>query len=115
MEDVMRQRRMFHRVSYVAAACILMFAGIAAQSVHEAPPGAAATGRLASSAEPGQRLRVSGVVVGRDGARKPKPAAQALSAFGCQGRMVVRNGQAGFISKRSRPSAYPLRSLGWRS
>ena len=64
----MRQRRMFHRVSYVAAACILMFAGIAAQSVHEAPPGAAATGRLASSAEPGQRLRVSGVVVGRDGA-----------------------------------------------
>lgn len=41
---------------------------IAAQSVHEAPPSAPSTGRLAAAGEPGQPLTVSGVVVGPDGA-----------------------------------------------
>lgn len=40
----------------------------AAQSIHEAPADAPSTGRVAPDGEPGSPLRVSGVVVGRDGA-----------------------------------------------
>jgi protocatechuate 3,4-dioxygenase beta subunit len=40
----------------------------AAQSVHEAPASAPSTGRLAPQGEPGQRLQVSGDVVGPDAA-----------------------------------------------
>ena len=39
-----------------------------AQSVHEAPPAAPSTGRVVPPGEPGQPLRVSGLVVGPDGA-----------------------------------------------
>jgi protocatechuate 3,4-dioxygenase beta subunit len=42
-----------------------------AQSVHEAPPTAASTGRVAPQGEPGQPLHVSGVVVAPDGAPVP--------------------------------------------
>jgi protocatechuate 3,4-dioxygenase beta subunit len=41
---------------------------IAAQSIHEAPANAAATGRVAPAGEPGEPLTVSGTVVGPDGA-----------------------------------------------
>ena len=41
---------------------------VAAQSVHEAPANAPASGRVAPAGEPGQPLSVSGVVVGLDGA-----------------------------------------------
>src|SRR5688500_2677338 len=37
------------------------------QPVHEAPADALSTGRLAPPTEPGERLTVSGVVVGADG------------------------------------------------
>jgi protocatechuate 3,4-dioxygenase beta subunit len=39
----------------------------AAQSIHEAPASAPSVGRLAPEGEPGQRLQVSGLVVGADG------------------------------------------------
>jgi protocatechuate 3,4-dioxygenase beta subunit len=39
-----------------------------AQSVHEAPASAPSTGRVAPQDEPGQALRVTGVVVGAEGA-----------------------------------------------
>jgi protocatechuate 3,4-dioxygenase beta subunit len=42
-------------------------AAIVAQSIHEAPATAPSTGRVAPQGEPGQPLRVSGVVVGPDG------------------------------------------------
>ena len=41
--------------------------GLHAQAVHEAPADAPSTGRLAPAGEPGTPLKVSGVVVGRDG------------------------------------------------
>lgn len=41
---------------------------IAAQSIHQAPANAAATGRLTPAGEPGEPLTVSGTVVGPDGA-----------------------------------------------
>ena len=40
---------------------------LAAQSIHQAPPGAASTGRLSPVGEPGEPLTVSGTVVGADG------------------------------------------------
>jgi protocatechuate 3,4-dioxygenase beta subunit len=55
-------------VALVAAAlAILNFPGLA-QSVHEAPPSAPSSGRVAPQGEPGEPLTVSGVVVGPDGA-----------------------------------------------
>lgn len=58
--------------SRVAARLAVAFAvalvGVAtAQSVHEAPAGAPATGRVVPDGEPGQPLSVSGVVVAADG------------------------------------------------
>ena len=50
-------------------AVILLCGSAAAQSIHEAPPNAPSRGALAPKGEPGQPLRVSGVVV--DGAGKP--------------------------------------------
>jgi protocatechuate 3,4-dioxygenase beta subunit len=44
------------------------FTALTAQTVHEAPASAPSSGRVAPQGEPGQSLRVSGVVVGRDGA-----------------------------------------------
>jgi len=72
MEDSMRRSievttRSVHRIA-VTLAIVAATAGIAAQSVHEAPAEAPSTGRVAPQGEPGQALRVSGVVVGRDGA-----------------------------------------------
>ena len=72
MEDSMRRSidvttRSVHRIA-VTLAIVSAIAGIAAQSVHEAPAEAPSTGRVAPPAEPGQALRVSGIVVGRDGA-----------------------------------------------
>jgi protocatechuate 3,4-dioxygenase beta subunit len=52
----------------IAAVFACAGAGVAAQSVHEAPPAAPASGRVAPQGEPGQVLHVSGVVVGTDGA-----------------------------------------------
>ena len=47
---------------------LICIGGIAAaQAIHEAPAGAPSTGRLATQGEPGQPLRVSGVVVAADG------------------------------------------------
>ena len=56
------------RTSAVIVATVLL-AGVAglAQSIHEAPPGAPSTGRLAPEGEPGEPLRVTGVVVKADG------------------------------------------------
>lgn len=48
-------------------AVLILAAGVAAQSVHEAPAGAPSTGRLAPQGEPGETLAVSGIVVGADG------------------------------------------------
>jgi protocatechuate 3,4-dioxygenase beta subunit len=42
---------------------VAMLALAAAQSVHEAPPNAPSTGRVAPASEPGEPLAVSGVVV----------------------------------------------------
>lgn len=49
---------------------VLVLSGVVAavQVVHEAPAGAPSTGHLAPAGEPGQRLHVSGVVVGPDNA-----------------------------------------------
>ena len=57
------------RVSRIAIAVVITLAGVSptAQSVHEAPAGAPSNGRVAPQGEPGQRLMVSGVVVGPDG------------------------------------------------
>lgn len=52
----------------LAALLALAVGPAAAQSVHEAPASAPSTGRVAPEGEPGQRLQVSGVVVGADGA-----------------------------------------------
>jgi protocatechuate 3,4-dioxygenase beta subunit len=49
-------------------AVVLLAAGIAAQTAHEAPANAPSTGRVTPSGEPGQALTVSGVVVGPDDA-----------------------------------------------
>jgi protocatechuate 3,4-dioxygenase beta subunit len=46
---------------------VMVVAGLAAQ-VHEAPANAPSAGRLAPQSEPGDRLTVSGIVVGPDGA-----------------------------------------------
>jgi protocatechuate 3,4-dioxygenase beta subunit len=50
------------RAVLVALVCLPAFA----QSVHEAPAGAPSAGRVTPQGEPGQPLRVSGVVVRRD-------------------------------------------------
>ena len=52
----------------IALGVALAAMAAAAQSVHEAPASAPSTGRLAPQGEPGQRLQVSGVVVGPDAA-----------------------------------------------
>jgi protocatechuate 3,4-dioxygenase beta subunit len=55
-----------------ALACVALASlSAAAQSVHEAPAAAPSTGRVAPQGEPGQPLRVSGVVSGADGAPVP--------------------------------------------
>jgi protocatechuate 3,4-dioxygenase beta subunit len=63
------------RPIYAIAAVILVTAATlttaATQAVHEAPVGAPSTGRVVPQGEPGQPLRVSGVVVGREGAPIP--------------------------------------------
>ncbi|HYE85821.1 MAG TPA: hypothetical protein VEA16_05670 [Vicinamibacterales bacterium] len=51
----------------LVVATLLLSASLIGQSVHEAPATAPSTGRLASPQEPGDRLTVSGVVVGADG------------------------------------------------
>jgi protocatechuate 3,4-dioxygenase beta subunit len=65
MEGLMRHA--FALTSRIALAGLLTIAApIAAQSVHEAPPGAPSTGRLTPQSEPGTPLHVSGVVVATD-------------------------------------------------
>jgi protocatechuate 3,4-dioxygenase beta subunit len=54
--------------SALLAASVVFTPTIHAQSVHEAPADAPSRGRLATQSEPGQPLRVTGVVVGPDGA-----------------------------------------------
>jgi protocatechuate 3,4-dioxygenase beta subunit len=49
------------------AISIALATTLAAQSLHEAPPGAPSTGRLTAQSEPGTPLHVSGVVVTADG------------------------------------------------
>ena len=56
------------RVRLSAALLLVLAIPIAAQSIHEAPANAPATGRVAPAGEPGQPLTVSGSVVGPDGA-----------------------------------------------
>jgi protocatechuate 3,4-dioxygenase beta subunit len=56
------------RVRLSAALLLVFTISIAAQSIHEAPANAPATGRVAPAGEPGQSLTVSGTVVGPDGA-----------------------------------------------
>jgi protocatechuate 3,4-dioxygenase beta subunit len=72
MEGVMRQSFAAARrnTSRLAIAVLVGLAGsaAAAQSVHEAPPAALSTGRVAPPGEPGRPLHVAGVVVGPDGA-----------------------------------------------
>jgi protocatechuate 3,4-dioxygenase beta subunit len=72
MEGLMRQsfssrdrRRFRGAVGLFVVSAVL---AAAAQSMHEAPGSAPAAGRVAPQGEPGQRLTVSGVVVGADGA-----------------------------------------------
>jgi protocatechuate 3,4-dioxygenase beta subunit len=69
MEGVMRVVFTGRRASLVAIVIVIAL-GISttAQSVHEAPASAPATGRVAPPSEPGQRLQVSGVVIDPDGA-----------------------------------------------
>jgi protocatechuate 3,4-dioxygenase beta subunit len=57
-------------IGIVVAASAVLGAGlfVAAQSVHEAPATSPSTGRVAPQGESGQALRVTGVVVGADGA-----------------------------------------------
>ena len=56
-----------HLVRLAVAIVIAHAPHAAAQSLHEAPPEAPATGRIAPQGEPGQPLHVSGLVVGPDG------------------------------------------------
>jgi protocatechuate 3,4-dioxygenase, beta subunit len=46
--------------------CVLTMVVSLAQAVHEAPPQAPSTGRVAPASETGERLRVSGIVVRAD-------------------------------------------------
>lgn len=59
-----------HAVSRLTVAALLALTCVAAaaQTVHEAPAAAASSGRLAPPGEPGRVLRVTGTVVGPDGA-----------------------------------------------
>ena len=59
--------RAFSRLA-IAAAMAMPCATAAAQAVHEAPPAASSSGRVTPQGEPGQPLRVNGVVVAPDGA-----------------------------------------------
>ena len=52
----------------VTLACLCGPVAAAVQSIHEAPANAPSTARLTPPNEPGDRLTVSGVVVGADGA-----------------------------------------------
>ena len=63
-------RQSIRHVQRVTLAVVVALGGVSAvaQSVHEAPPGAASAGRVAPEGEPGQPLNVSGVVAGPDGA-----------------------------------------------
>lgn len=56
------------RIAYVIVAAAVCTAIVAAQSLHEAPAAAPSTGRVAPAGEPGPPMRVSGTVVGPDGA-----------------------------------------------
>ena len=59
------------RCSIASLAAVLVLGSLAvltAQAVHEAPAGSPSAGRVVPQGEPGQTLRISGVVVGRDGA-----------------------------------------------
>jgi protocatechuate 3,4-dioxygenase beta subunit len=55
-------------VSLAALLLVVSLTALTAQTVHEAPASAPSNGRVVPQGEPGQSLRVSGVVVGRDGA-----------------------------------------------
>jgi protocatechuate 3,4-dioxygenase beta subunit len=63
---------MHARSNHVSLVAIALLAGTLAsalaQTAHEAPSSAPSSGRVAPQGEPGQRLQVSGVVVGPDGA-----------------------------------------------
>ena len=54
-------------------AALLFLSTLPAQSIHEAPAGAPATGQMAPQGEPGQPLRVTGTVV--DASGRPVPNA----------------------------------------
>src|SRR5687767_2954046 len=49
-----------------ALLCALAIVASMSQAIHEAPAQAPSSGRLAPATEPGERLKVSGVVVGAD-------------------------------------------------
>ena len=58
-----------HRSRFALALLVISAAvAVSAQSIHEAPASAPSIGRVAPQGEPGQRLTVSGVVVGADDA-----------------------------------------------
>ena len=70
----MRRPVVVRPISPIALAIVVTVAAlttVAAQAVHEAPTGAPSVGRVVPQGEPGDSLRVSGVVVGRDGAPIP--------------------------------------------
>jgi protocatechuate 3,4-dioxygenase beta subunit len=64
-------RRLVAPFAAVVAVAALSWTGATAQSVHEAPPSAPSTGRVAPQGEPGQVLSVSGVVVAANGSPIP--------------------------------------------
>jgi protocatechuate 3,4-dioxygenase beta subunit len=73
MEGFMSQSSAITLRHWVRAATIVVFlaacsASADMQSIHEAPNSAPSSGRVAPEGESGDRLRVSGVVVGPDGA-----------------------------------------------
>ena len=122
----------------IASVVALAGASASAQSVHEAPAAAPSTGRVAPQGEPGQPLRVTGVVVGPDGAPiggaslyiyqtdhegyygvKPasdnrNPRLKLFLRSDAQGRMVVRHRQAWLVPEQPRSVAHPLRGVGAR-
>lgn len=70
----MRRPVVVRPISPLALAIVVTVAAlttVAAQALHEAPTGAASAGRVVPQGEPGESLRVSGVVVNRDGAPIP--------------------------------------------
>jgi protocatechuate 3,4-dioxygenase beta subunit len=61
-------RQLLSRMTIAAVVAIGCASAAAAQSAHEARASAPSSGRVAPQGEPGQRLQVSGIVVGSDGA-----------------------------------------------